>query len=242
MSASPRFQATRWSLVYRATQADAPAARAALDELCRLYWEPLHAFATRAGLDAADADDATQSFFAEFLRRERFGIADPLRGKLRTFLCSAFANHLRDLHRRTTTLTRGGTQPHVSLGSENPDDLPAIDPADPQNPAREFDRAWALATMDAAIARLEAELAARGKGGTLAPYRSFLGIEAGGGEDYAATARALGLSEGAVRVNVCRLRKDFRTALFAVIADTLDEPTEEAIRAEVRALIEALSA
>lgn len=95
--------------------------------------------------------------------------------------------------------------------------------------------------MDAAVARLESELAARGRPGTLAPYRAFLGIEAGGNEDYAATAHELGLSEGAVRVNVCRLRKEFRTALFAAIADTLNEPTDESIRAEVRALIKALA-
>jgi RNA polymerase sigma-70 factor (ECF subfamily) len=235
-----RFQPTRWSLVSRATRDDAPAARAALDELCRIYWQPLRDLACRMGLSPADADDATQSFFAEFLRRERFEVADPARGKLRTFLCTSFSNHLRDLHRRTTAAVRGGAQAHVSLDAEHHEDPSPLDAIDPVNPEREFDRAWALATMDAAVARLEAGLAARGKGGTLEPYRSFLGIEAGGSEDYATTARALNLSEGAVRVNVCRLRKEFRASLFAVIADTLDEPAEEEIRSEVRALIEAL--
>jgi RNA polymerase sigma-70 factor (ECF subfamily) len=237
---SPAFRATRWSLVARAASPAEPAARAALDELCQLYWRPLHAFACRGGLSAPDAEDATQSFFAEFLGRERFAVADPQRGKLRTFLCTAFANYLRDRHRRGTTQARGGDRIHLSIDAPRGDDAPPIDPADPHDPAREFDRAWALATMDAATTLLERDLAARGKAGTLAPYRGFLGLDAGGGEDYAATARALGISEGAVRVNVCRLRKDFRAALFATIADTLDEPSEEAIRAEVRALIEAL--
>ena len=234
------FRATRWSLVARAASPVEPAARAALDELCRLYWHPLHAFACRSGLATVDADDATQSFFADFLRRERFAVADPQRGRLRTFLCTAFANHLRDLQRRSGTQTRGGGHAHVSIDEPRSDDTPPLDPADPRDPAREFDRAWALATMDAAVARLDAELAARGRPDTLAPYRSFLGLDVGGGEDYAATARALGVSEGAVRVNVCRLRKEFRIALFATIADTLDEPTDENIRAEVRALIDAL--
>jgi len=234
------FRATRWSLVARAASPAEPAARAALEELCRLYWQPLHAFACRTGLPSTDAEDATQSFFAEFLNHERFAIADPQRGKLRTFLCTAFANHLRDRHRRGTTQARGGDRVHVSLDAPRGDDAPPIDPADPHDPAREFDRTWALATMDAAVARLESELAARGKAGSLAPYRGFLGLDAGGAEDYAAAARTLGLSEGAVRVNVCRLRKDFRAALFATVADTLDAPTEESIRAEVRALIDAL--
>ena len=236
------FRATRWSLVARAASPTEPAARAALDELCGLYWSPLHAFACRTGLSATDAEDATQSFFADFLRRERFAVADPTRGRLRTFLCSSFVNHLHDLHRRNAAQIRGGGQVHVTLDTEEHAEFPALDPADPQNPAREFDRIWALTTMDAAVARLETELAARGKGGSLAPYRAFLGIDAGGHDDYAATARELQLSEGAVRVNVCRLRKQFREALFAVIADTLDAPTDENIRGEVRALIEALTA
>jgi RNA polymerase sigma-70 factor (ECF subfamily) len=239
-TAPSAFQSTRWSLVTRAASPAEPAARAALEELCQLYWEPLRTFAHRSGLSAADAEDATQSFFAEFLRRERFAIADPQRGRLRSFLCTAFANHLRDWQRRAAAQVRGGGQAHISIDAMRDDDTPPLDPADPRDPAREFDHAWALATMDAAVARLEAALAARGKGGTLEPYRGFLGIDAGGGEDYAATARALRLSEGSVRVNVCRLRKQFRDALFAIIADTLDAPTEEAIRAEVRALIEAL--
>ena len=70
-------------------------------------------------------------------------------------------------------------------------------------------------------------------------------IGRGGGSGTAGTfamSGTLGRSEGAVRVNVCRLRKEFRAALFATIADTLDEPTEESIRAEVRALIDALGA
>jgi RNA polymerase sigma-70 factor (ECF subfamily) len=235
------FRATRWSLVARAASPAEPAARTALDELCRLYWQPLHAFACRSGLNDADAQDATQSFFADFLRHERFAVADPQRGKLRTFLCTAFANHLRDLQRRSAASVRGGSAVHLSIDATR-DDAAPLDPADPHDAAREFDRAWALATMDAATTRLEADLAARGKAGTLTPYRAFLGLDAGGGEDYAATARALGLSEGAVRVNVCRLRKAFRAALFATIADTLDAPTEESIRAEVRALIDALGA
>ncbi len=235
------FCATRWSLVVRAASPAEPAARAALEELCRLYWEPLRAFACRSGLPAADAEDATQSFFAEFLRRERFSVADPQRGRLRTFLCSSFANYLHDLHRRNSAQFRGGGQIHVALQTDEQEDFPSLDPADPHHPAREFNRTWALTTMDAAVARLEAELAAKGKGGTLAPYRAFLGIDAGGHDDYAATARELKVSEGAVRVNVCRLRKQFRDALFAVIADTLDDPTEANIRAEVRALIDALA-
>jgi len=55
-------------------------------------------------------------------------------------------------------------------------------------------------------------------------------------------AQGAGLFSGRnqVVINVRRLRKEFRKALFATIEDSLVDPTEARIRAEVRALIEAL--
>jgi RNA polymerase sigma-70 factor (ECF subfamily) len=84
------FQPSRWTLVARATQDDAPAARAALDELGRIYWPPLCCFATRWGLSEADAEDATQNYFAELLRNDKFAIADAERGRLRTHPISSW--------------------------------------------------------------------------------------------------------------------------------------------------------
>src|SRR6188768_264535 len=101
------FHRTRWSLVMRAADPQEPAARAALEELCRLYWPPLYCFARRKNLSPADAEDATQSFFAEILRRGTLESADPERGKLRTFLLCAFQRHLVDLLRAATALQRG---------------------------------------------------------------------------------------------------------------------------------------
>jgi hypothetical protein len=43
-------------------------------------------------------------------------------------------------------------------------------------------------------------------------------------------------------VAVCRLRKRFREILFSTVSDTWDEPAEAKVRAEIGALVEALSA
>jgi hypothetical protein len=56
-----------------------------------------------------------------------------------------------------------------------------------------------------------------------------------------AKRRAIFKGASQVVINVCRLHKEFRKALFATIEDTLVDPTEASIRAEVRALIEALA-
>lgn len=236
----PAFRTTRWTLVSRAASGEERTSRVALEELCALYWKPLREFAGRSGLPAADAEDATQSFFADFLGRQGFTSVDPRRGRLRTFLCSCFANHLRDLKKRAAAKVRGGDQVHVSLDGPEFDGRPLEIVAE-QDWERDFNRAWAFATMDAAMARLERELEAKGKAGSWEPYRRFLGLESGGNEDYAVVARKLGVGEGAVRVAVCRLRRQFRDALFATVADTLVDPTEEGVRSETRALIAALA-
>jgi len=231
------FQATRWTLVARAAEPNSPAAHAALDELCRLYWPPLCSFARRWGLSAADAEDATQNFFAELLRGEKFAVADAERGRLRTFLLTTFTKRLIDFHRPARAQSRGAGQLPLSLDAPLPGtDLP-IDPADPQTPAEAFNHDWAMTTMETAIRQLEAESS---HAALFAACRPLLSLDAAGNEDYAAIARELGMKEGAVRVAAHRLRQRFREVLFAVVAETLDTPSEANVRAEIGALIEAL--
>ncbi len=225
------FHATRWSLVARATKDDAPAARAALDELCRLYWPPLFSFARRWGMSEADAEDATQSFFAELLRNHKFAMADAESGKLRTFLLSIFSKRLINLR------VRDRHRDNISFDQlETP-----LDPADPKSPEHEFTRQWAITTMDTAMSRLAAEYAQSGKENFFTACRPLLSIDAEGNEDYAAIAKQLGIKEGALRVATHRLRHRFREIIFATIAETLDNPTEANVRAEIGALMESLT-
>ena len=217
------FHPTRWTLVARATQDDAPAARAALDELCRLYWPPLCSFARRWGLSETDAEDATQNFFAELLRNDKFAIADPERGKLRTFLLHSFTQRLKNFRQRDPS------QKNVPL-----DDVP------PSTTDIDFDREWAITTMEAAMTQLGQEYELKGKADFFNACRPLLGIGAEGNEDYARIARALGMKEGALRVATSRLRLRFREVLFAVIAATLDQPSDNDVRAEIGVLMESL--
>lgn len=227
-TAEHAFQPTRWSLVLRAKQDDEPIARAALEELCRLYWPPLCSFARRWGMSDADAEDATQNFFAELLRNDKFAIADADRGKLRTFLLSTFTKRLINQRERDPS------RHHIT-----PDELP--DATDPQTPEREFTQQWAVTTMETALSRLSDECLQSGKSTLFTACRPLLTLDASGNDDYAAIARQLGMREGAVRVAVHRVRQQFRETLFAVIAETLDHPTEANVRAEIGALMEALN-
>jgi hypothetical protein len=62
-SKADAFATTHWSLVLTA-QGQSAAAEEALEELCRIYWRPLYAFARRQGCDPEEARDLTQGFLS----------------------------------------------------------------------------------------------------------------------------------------------------------------------------------
>lgn len=219
------FAATRWSRVALAA-GTSPEARAALDWLCRAYWDALHAHARRRGW--RDADDAVQDFWLRLLERGSLAGADPARGRFRTWLLACLDHHLADRHDARVAAKRGGGVAPVPLD----DGLAAPD-------AAVFDRAWARTLLGRARDRLAMEAAtpeARVRHERLVRFLDDNGDAAA----YAAAAAELGLSEGAVKVAVHRLRARFRDALRAEVAETLAEPTPSAIDAELRDLLGAL--
>lgn len=230
------FAPTRWSLVARASLPDASSARAALDELCRIYWPPLCAYAQRWGLCRADAEDVTQSFFAELLRLEKFSVADASRGKLRTFLLHTFTHRLKN-HK-----ARNHSALHLTLSEGEADALtePAIQLRDPHTPELLFNQEWAQATMHSALEVLRSEYATGGRQQLFEYCRPLLSAESGVCEDYAAMAAALGMKQGALRVAVHRLRHRLREIVFQLVGETLQEPSESNIRSEIQLLIQSL--
>ena len=235
------FKPTRWSLVLRAGDARDPAALAALDELCRAYWQPLCAFARRRGLGPEDAEDATQSFFALILEKHTLAQADPQRGKLRTYLLTAFTRHLINLDAHRSAEKRGGGRAPISLEAAAEEGRADIEPSDAHTPERFFHRQWALTVLAKTLAVLEAQWAADGHANEFIALRPFLDFaEEESGPSYATVAAQLGSTTGAARVAVHRLRKRYREALFAEIAETLDDPSPEAIKEEIQALFAAL--
>ena len=89
----PGFPTTRWNQIARAVDGDDPDARAALADLCRIYWYPIYAFIRRKGYDAEQALDLTQDYFARLLEKRTVAAADRSKGRFRSFLlrdCSFF--------------------------------------------------------------------------------------------------------------------------------------------------------
>jgi DNA-directed RNA polymerase specialized sigma24 family protein len=238
-----RFPPTQWSIVLRARdKTNTPAAEKALALLCETYWYPLYAFARSKGQGHHDAKDLTQGFFLYLLKQDLFADADPIKGKLRTFLLTAFERFLIRSYHHANAGIRGGGQVFESLdekleqgeriyGRESPVD---------RNPAHVFDRSWAISVLDAAKQVIRTEEAANGKAESFQVLQAYLEPDRGQVLSYEAVAARLGLRQEGLRQIVSRLRKRYGQAIRAQIAGTLDDPTKEAIDEEMRYLREAV--
>ncbi len=221
--------------------ADSLVARQALAGLCRDYWYPLYAFARRAGQNLHDAQDLTQGFFGEILEHNLFAAAEREKGRLRTFLLTAFRRYMGDVREKEQTFKRGGGQEHLSLNLDEGEDRYVREPADHVTPEMLYERSWALTVLKGALKDLSAEEERAGRGAQCALLEGFLSPESTGESDYAAASATLKMTEEAVRKTVSRLRKKFRDCLRRQIADTLDAPSERQIDDELASLGAALS-
>jgi DNA-directed RNA polymerase specialized sigma24 family protein len=212
---------TRWSVVDAAAGGTSHAADEALERICRDYWYPLYAFARRSGHSADDAKDLTQGFFATLLDKRWLAAADREKGRLRTFLLTAFRRFMAKEWRRIRAEMRGGRVTTVPLDGEGAENRYAV--ASVEMPADElFDRQWALTMMERTIGSLKGEFAQAGRAEHFQLLKGTLMAERGG-VDYASLAGPLAMNEGAVRVAVHRLRKRFRARFREEVERTLAE-------------------
>jgi RNA polymerase sigma factor (sigma-70 family) len=226
-SASPRFQATRWSMVLRA-RGDGPTARRALEDLCGIYWFPLYAWCRSRGYPSHDAEDLIQGFFLKILQNHLFGSAEPSRGKLRTFLLTALQRHIRDEADKASASKRGGGRV-ISIDPATAEAYYSASLVSGESPEQAYDRQWALTVLDHALGAMEKEAIAHGRHLQFTAMRSFL-TEEGDMETYTTAAAAVGMSPGTFKVAVHRLRGRFRETLRTVVSDTQPEdsnPEEE---------------
>ena len=101
-----------------------------------------------------------------------------------------------------------------------------------------FDRGWALAVMDHALTAVQSGLEEAGKGKQFEVLNPWL-IGDTENLSQADAAEELGMTTGAVKVAIHRLRKEFRNAVETEIGQTVTRPDE--IKEELRYLIEVLS-
>ncbi len=248
-SSNVPFPPTRWSMVLAARNGgDGDAVRQgrrALEDLCRLYWQPIYGFARRRGHSPADAEDLAQGFFARLLDEDLFAKADAGAGRLRSFLLGAFQRHQREEWRKMAAVKRGGGQELISMDADTSEAAFQAEDTSVLSPEAAYEKQCALALLTDAMARLAQEQAAAGRAQAFELLRPLLSPEGDGSDEaqsHQRIATALGQTVEASRAAVYRLRKRFREVLREVVADTLENPTELAVEEELLALRAALAA
>lgn len=229
---NPQFATTRWTMVASAGGLEVKAAEDALEALCRTYWFPLYAYVRRQGHSKEEAEDLTQSFFADLLERKPWQQLDRERGKFRAFLLAALKHFLSNNREAAHTQKRGGKSLHLSLDWQTADTRFHLADTSQSAPDQSYDREWGVQLLEQVLEHLREEALAEENIGRFEILKDFL--SSGSDEaSYEKAAEALGINAGAARVAVHRLRKRYRQLLREEIARTLADPAlvEEELRA-----------
>jgi RNA polymerase sigma-70 factor (ECF subfamily) len=188
------------------------------------------------GQKTEQADDAVQGFFENLLAYHTIPAADPARGRFRTFLLTCFQNYLHNRHKSASRAKRDGTVPFISL-----DDIKehAVELPDPTGSAPEqlYELHWARTVLERALSIVREDYQGSGRGPLFEALRPVIW----GGQiiPLSEIASTLGISLGAVKVVVHRLRERFRDVLRGEVAQTVSHPEE--VEVELRHLIAVLS-
>lgn len=219
---------------------DAPEARAALSELCEAYWTPVFRFLCREGRGEHESRELTQEFFARLLAGRGVEKADPEKGRFRSYLLGALKHFLAERKRNAGRQKRGGGAVVESIESGGSETSPGMQIPDPRATISDayFDREWALALMDRALTAVRSAMGEAGKEKHFEILKPWL-VGDTGNLSQADAAGQLGMTTGAVKVAIHRLRQSFRGSVEAEIAQTVNGPDE--VAEELGYLIEVLA-
>lgn len=232
------FATTHWSVVLTAAGADSPAAAAALEMLCRQYWYPLYAYVRRSGREPHDAQDLTQAFFAQLLRRDFLHNVGPEKGRFRTFLLTCLKHFLTDEWEKARTARRGGDCRPLSLDLEQAEARYHREPGGEASAESLYERRWALDLLERVLDRLRDEAASSDQDAVFEQFMSCLWGERPA-ETCAQVGARFGLGASAVKVAIHRLRLRCRALLREEIAHTVSRPEE--VEEELRHLFAVVS-
>lgn len=208
------FQTTSWTLVRSVRDLKA------LESLISIYWKPLYFFVRQKGNDNENAKDIVQEFLTTLLSKNTLHRADESRGRFRTFLLAALENFMKDRLKSAFREKRGGGQKIVSLDFCSGEREFGLQVQAGEPPETVLNRAWARSLWETSLAELE------GEASHLEAFKMYLADA-----DFKAISAKTGLSEGAAKTAVHRMRGQLRDVITAHIRQTVSG--EEDLKAEV---------
>lgn len=227
------FATTRWTLVCDAARGGDTGAVEALGGLFGTYWQPLYRYVRRLGRSTQDAEDLVQGFFSHLLQQNGLRLVDRDRGRFRAFLLGSLKHYIANEWQRDHRLKRGGFAIHFSIDWRDAETGLGLEPEDNRSPDKLYDRDWATALLDKVLDGLALEETEA----DFTRWKPFLSVSSAH-LSYAEIAAELGVTEGAARIAVHRLRKRYRQRLRDEISRTLAD--QHLVEDEMQSLFIAL--
>ena len=233
MSQPDRFPTTQWTLVVQAGAGDEEVRIKALNSLFEIYRAPVLAFMRNHAPSQEDAEDWVQGFLASLAARGSIGKARQTAGRFRTFLLVMAANYVRNAWRDKCAMKRGGGMVFESL-----DEMEVQIESVPPEQESAFDRKWADVLVARVMEGLKQKYERIGKGHHFEVLREALSFHSDSSR-VKLWCEKLGMSTGAVKTSVHRLRKSFAEMLRAEVQRTVTDKAD--IEDELSHLLTVLS-
>jgi RNA polymerase sigma-70 factor (ECF subfamily) len=146
------------------------------------------------------------------------------RGRFRSYLLGAMKHFLTNEWHRAQTQKRGGRFRFIEGDPVELEARYSQATPGPASPEAFFDREWALEIVGRALKTLRDEMSLSGKAEQFETLKGSLT----GRDDHSRSeiAARLGMSEGAVKVSIHRLRGRYRGLLREAIAETVDNQAD----------------
>lgn len=216
-------------MIERLAEESGAASEPALAEFCRSYRAPLLAYTSYHYPN--DAEDLVHGFFERIIEQRILQAADPEKGNLRNFLLTCLKRHISNHYRDLRAAKRGGGAEHLSV--EAADEI-----ADSALDAEAlYHRRWAHEVLEHAVGRIREDWTRAGKSGLFEELFPFLGFQRHEEEKLGDIAVRLGMSSGALKTAIYRIRREYREALLVEIARTLKVRSRDQVMTELRELM-----
>jgi len=205
------FPPTRHSAIERIRDADPETRRLAFGDLVEGYWKPVYKHLRLTwNLDAEDARDLTQGFFADAFQKAWLERYEPDKARFRTFVRVCADRFVMNTRQSSARLKRGGGQQTMSLdfaGAEREVEsltLVAMPEADAL-----FHQEFVRALFDKTVQQLRTEYDERDRPVPFALFERY-DLAPVEGVSYAQLAAEFGLTQAQVTNHLAQVRRRFR--------------------------------
>jgi DNA-directed RNA polymerase specialized sigma24 family protein len=209
------FPATRHSAIERIRDADPETRREAFGDLVEGYWKPVYKhlrFTWR--LDAEEARDLTQGFFADAFQKAWLERYEPGKARFRTFVRVCADRFVMNMRQSASRLKRGGgvqTLPLDFDGAEREVASRGLTAAASPMPGPDelFHQEFIRALFDKTVHGLRAEYEERGRPIPFTLFERY-DLAPAEGVSYAQLAEEFALTQAQVTNSLAQVRRRFR--------------------------------